>query len=256
MAMDPLSIRQINTPQDPGSKIGGGLADGIGEAIDRLSAKPTGTLPNATTGEFDVIGINPNAPNHGVVHVETHGYGVDLNHNGQYDKGQDAILGMDFDKDGKIDNQEVERTNNLLSAWGGDSDFNHDGKVDKTEQLKGAFYSIQGQKYDTDHDGKLSNDELNASGTQAWVDRDKNGRIDEGETGSVDKIKTGNKLLPNDSKIFEVDPRAHTAEVRTKSPLDKLLNEGQKIKETIKDTAKKAHPKLEHKAREPKTEPK
>ncbi len=209
--MDKLDgLHQIRKPDPNG---GSGRLEDLSEALDRLGSKPVQNLPGSVTGESVVaIGINPNAPNGGVISRENQGYGVDLNDNGHYDRGQDAIIGFDSNHDGKIDQREVEHTNNILSAYGGGSaDTDGDGVVSAKEKLQNASYRAQYAALDKDHDGKLSNSELKAAGAQAWVDHDQDGKIEKGETQDIDHIRTGAGFKGKNSKITELDPNGKTS---------------------------------------------
>ncbi len=208
--MDKLDgLHQIRRP---GPNDDSGRLEDLTDALDRLGSKPVQNLPGAVTGESVLaIGINPNAPNGGVITKENRGYGVDLNDNGRYDAGQDAVLGFDSNRDGTIDQKEIERTNAILQSQGGSADTNNDGHVSAKEKLENFSYRRQYSKLDSDGDGKLSNKELEAGGAQAWVDRDRDGKIDKGENQSIDHIKTSSGFKGKESKITEVDPNGKTS---------------------------------------------
>jgi Ca2+-binding EF-hand superfamily protein len=258
--MDKLDgLHQIRKPDPNG---GSGRLEDLSEALDRLGSKPVQNLPGSVTGESVVaIGINPNAPNGGVISRENQGYGVDLNDNGHYDRGQDAIIGFDSNHDGKIDQREVEHTNNILSAYGGGSaDTDGDGVVSAKEKLQNASYRAQYAALDKDHDGKLSNSELKAAGAQAWVDSDKDGRIDKGETQDISKIKTNGEFFNRkESKITELDPSGKTSvrqkEQIFKSPGFPHITEHGKLGEAIKDAGKNLAEAAKQKV-QPNSEPK
>lgn len=256
--MDKLDgLHQIRRP---GPNDDSGRLEDLTDALDRLGSKPVQNLPGAVTGESVLaIGINPNAPNGGVITKENRGYGVDLNDNGRYDAGQDAVLGFDSNRDGTIDQKEIERTNAILQSQGGSADTNNDGHVSAKEKLENFSYRRQYSKLDSDGDGKLSNKELEAGGAQAWVDRDRDGKIDKGENQSIDHIRTSAGLSGKNSKITEVDPNGKTS-VRQKDEIFKSpgfphITERGKLGEAIKDAGKnladaakqKLQPKPEHK---------
>lgn len=195
-------IRNQGPIGSPGDKLGDNEKKDFKEALSRLNSQPVGNLPDAGVGpaikpgaESIFTAVDPNG---------LPGYGLDLNNNEQYDRGQDAVLGFDSNRDGKLDAQEIVQTNNILAAWGGDNDFNNDGKVDNNEQIQGAGYRARYRGMDKDHDGKLSNDELHQAGAKAWVDRDKDGKVDNNEVQSIDRVHTNDSLFPK--KITEVDP--------------------------------------------------
>ena len=58
------------------------------------------------------------------------GYGLDLNNNGRYDRGQDGVLAFDFNRDGRLDKKELTKSREMLRAFGGNCDLNGDGNVD------------------------------------------------------------------------------------------------------------------------------
>ena len=216
-----------------------GLGDEIGDAIARIGSEETKTLPNATVGQGKVIGINPNAPNGGVLNYDKHGYGVDLNGDGKYTAGQDAVVGLDLNGDGKLSESEVNRSNQILSNWGGDADYNDDGKVSKQEQ---ADYT-RGKQLDRDGDGVLSQSELKKGGAKAWVDRDGDGIIGKGETHEVDKIGRG---LRGSSQIADITPGEDKARVKNKSLFDDIKKDKfpSKLEPKIE---RKLEPKVENK---------
>lgn len=236
----------------------------MGEAFDRLTGQPVQNLPGAVVGEEVLaVGINPNAPNHGVISKENRGFGVDLNDNGRYDAGQDAVLAFDSNHDGTIDKREVERTNAILSAQSGSADTDNDGHVSRAEARANFSYRAQYAGIDKDHDGKLSNTELKAAGAQAWVDSDRDGKIDKGENQDISKIKTGNVFERQETRISEVNPDGkttiHQKQEIFKSPgFPHLIPHGktegklgQAAKEAVKDFAEAAR----HK-QQPASEPK
>jgi hypothetical protein len=257
--MDKLDgLHQIRRP---GPNDDSGRLEDLTEALDRLGSKPVQNLPGSVTGESVVaIGINPNAPNGGVISRENQGYGIDLNDNGHYDRGQDAIIGFDSNHDGRIDQREVEHTNNILSAYGGGSaDADGDGVVSAKEKLQNANYRLQYAALDKDRDGKLNNRELEAAGAQAWVDRDRDGKIDKGENQSIDHIRTSAGFSGKNSKITEVDPNGKTS-VRQKDEIFKSpgfphITERGKLGEAIKDAGKNLLDAAKQKV-QPKSEPK
>ncbi|MEW6283159.1 MAG: hypothetical protein AB1758_31400, partial [Candidatus Eremiobacterota bacterium] len=83
-----------------------------------------GNLPNANVGW------------HGFFN-RTDGYGLDLNNNGRYDRGQDGVLAFDLNRDGKLSGKEIEESRDRLKAFGGNYDFNNDGKVNFCERARG-----------------------------------------------------------------------------------------------------------------------
>ncbi len=177
-----------NQPPDPGQ------ASELSKAYDRLG-NPVQNLPGNVVGETRAPGINTETQ-------QLRGYAVDLNDNGRYDPGQDAVVGLDLNNDGKLDAQEIAKTNAILTSITGDADTNRDGKVSDKEKIDNFNYREQYRKMDRDGDGKVSNFELNAAGAKAWVDKDGDGKIGKDETQSISKINAADK----ESRIAEIDP--------------------------------------------------
>lgn len=121
---------------------------------------------------------------------ETRGFGLDLNNNGRYDAGKDGVLAFDLNKDGKITNDEIEQSRDRLKAFGGDYDFNADGKVSFCEKLKGRALGKQMQGMDHDGDGRLSGAELAQGGGRVLIDRDQNGKFSPWESYSPHSFPT------------------------------------------------------------------
>lgn len=118
------------------------------------------------------------------------GFGVDLNGNGRYDRGSDGVIGFDFNRNGKVDRKEIERSREMLRAFGGSNDLNGDGKTNICEKMKAKSYRKRMQKMDTNRDGRLSTHELAAGGGKVLVDHDRNGRFSRNETYSPFNIPT------------------------------------------------------------------
>jgi EF hand len=138
------------------------------------------------------------------------GYGLDLNGNGRYDKGQDGVLAFDLNHDGKISASEIRESNERLKAFGGNYDLNGDGKVTPCERLKAEGYKKEMQKLDTDGDGKLSASEIERGGGRICVDRNGDGKISPAESFSAYSFP-----MPGfgDCTLGYVDPRNNQASV-------------------------------------------
>lgn len=130
-------------------------------------------LPNATVGQHGFLGLN-----------RTEGFGVDLNQDGRYTRGQDGVLAMDLNRDGRITPDEIEKSREKLKAMGGNFDLNGDGRVTPTERSKGAAYQREMQQYDRNGDGRLSAGEFANAGGRVLVDRNRDGRFDSWESHS------------------------------------------------------------------------
>ena len=112
-----------------------------------------GNLPNANVGQHGFLGL-----------CNTRGYGLDLNNDGRYTRGQDAVLAMDLNRDGKITPQEIQESRQRLNAMGGNFDLNGDGKVSFCERMKGQQYQQQMRCHDRNHDGRLDASEFAGAG--------------------------------------------------------------------------------------------
>ena len=136
------------------------------------------------------------------------GYGLDLDGDGRFTRGKDGVLAFDFDHDGKLSDAELERSNNMLKAYGGDYDTNGDGKVSWIERLVGQRNAADVRRMDKDGDGRLSSWELDQAGGQVWVDRDRDGRVDRGENHSVYDLPGG----WGGRRLNFVDPHCNTSQ--------------------------------------------
>lgn len=104
------------------------------------------------------------------------GYGIDLNGDGRFTQGQDGMLAFDLDRDGQLTRAEVERSNNLLKAFGGNYDFDGDGQVNYREWNQGNRLRSESQAFDRDRDGVLSAWELDQAGGRVFIDQNRDGR--------------------------------------------------------------------------------
>ncbi len=123
-----------------------------------------GNLPYAQVGNGGFLGVGPRA-----------GYGLDLNNNGRYDAGQDGVLAMDLNRDGLVDRGEIEQSRRRLMAFGGNFDFNGDGRVELVEHLQGRHFGAEMSRYDRDRDGRLSPWEFSSAGGRVMVDGNRDG---------------------------------------------------------------------------------
>lgn len=149
-------------------------------ALLRAGGETRYTIPNANVGDGN------------------QGYVVDMNGNGQYNRGQDAIIGLDFDGDGNLSQNEMSRSRAMFGNWGE-------------------------SQYDRNHDGKISNEELNEAGGRSWVDKNRDGKIDSNEVGTVNDFTTNG---PDQHRINELDPSRRRSTVSTEDrpdPLEELI---------------------------------
>lgn len=118
------------------------------------------------------------------------GYGLDLNNNGRYDAGRDGVLGFDFNRNGKIDRQEIERSREALKAFGGNYDLNGDGRTSLCEKIRGNSLQKRMQGVDTNHDGRLSASEIASGGGRVLIDQNRDGNFSCNESFSPFNIPT------------------------------------------------------------------
>lgn len=157
-------------------------------------------LPDATVGQNNFLWFQR----------PEKGYGIDLNGDGQYQAGQDGVLAFDTNKDGKLSKAEIEKSREMLKAFGGNYDFNNDGKVGFWERIKGNSYSNQMKKKDLDGDGRLSSWELNQAGAKVGIDYNGDGKMDQNETFGVNNFPTS---WFGRGGIGYVDPRFNYTQV-------------------------------------------
>lgn len=138
------------------------------------------------------------------------GYGIDLNGNGRYDRGQDGVLAFDLNHDGKIDKQEIEESNQRLKAFGGNYDLDGDGKVNFCERIRGQQYQREMQGLDRDGDGRLSAHELAQGGGRVLIDQNRDGNFQPWEQHSPYNFPTPGF---GQGSIGYVDPRFNTTQV-------------------------------------------
>lgn len=137
------------------------------------------------------------------------GFGLDFNGNGRYDRGQDGVLTFDLNRDGKYDAKDARATNDMMKAATGNFDFNDDGKVSFAERIKGQALRQRFQQLDGNRDGRLDTNEMAQGGGRVWMDRDRDGRVDGGETHSVFNVPSGRFGSPE--RLDFVDPFRQTS---------------------------------------------
>lgn len=111
----------------------------------------------------------------------TSGYGLNLNQQPGHQRGQDGVLVFDMNKDGKYDKKDVQNSNDLMKAAGGNYDFNNDGRTDFLERIRGSALRQQYNRMDTNRDGRLDTNELANAGGKVWVDHSRGGGVSQNE---------------------------------------------------------------------------
>lgn len=136
-------------------------------------------LPNSTVGQHGFLGTQ-----------QTQGYGLDLNRSGRYEAGRDGVLAFDLNRDGRVSPQEIQRSNQMLNAAGGNLDQNGDGRVTPCERIQGRQMQNQVGRMDQNGDGRLSNWELQNAGARVLVDSNRDGQSQPWEQHSVNNFPT------------------------------------------------------------------
>ena len=145
------------------------------------------------------------------------GYGIDLNRNGRFDKGQDGVLMFDMNRDGKYDKTDVSKTNDLMKAATGNFDFNGDGRIDRMERIQGRRYQQQFARMDRNRDGRLDTHEMNSAGGRVWIDHSKGGGIGKNEVHSVYNIPS--PFIGGSSRTLSyVDPFSGVSQTHSNGP--------------------------------------
>lgn len=123
------------------------------------------------------------------------GYAVDVNGNGRYDRGADAVVVVDGNGDGRISEPEAQGSANIMKSMTNNFDFDNDGKVADHEAtygnaLRQHFYN----RVDSNRDGRVTAQEMERGGVSLWVDRNADGAISEGEGQSISQLPGGGRL--------------------------------------------------------------
>lgn len=103
------------------------------------------------------------------------GFGVDLDGDGRFQRGSDGILAYDFNRNGRFDGNEAMQTNVMLKVARGNFDLDGNGKV-------GFMEAIASRKMQKRFESQIRSGEL---GANLWVDRDGDGKLDQGEANRV-----------------------------------------------------------------------
>jgi len=160
-------------------------------------------LPNANVGQHGFLGMQT-----------TNGYALDTNGDGRYTRGQDGVIGMDLNRDGRVSPQEIEGSQQRLQSMGGNFDLNHDGRTSVCERMKGSGYQREMNQYDSNHNGRLEANELSRAGGRVMVDSNRDGKFQQWEQHSPYNFPTGGY---GQGRLNYVDPFCNTNSVNHQS---------------------------------------
>lgn len=193
MGMPPMGMPPMGMPQ------GGFAPAGGGEYQRTLQDSYTGGVSFGNGGGL-LGGLRPNE-----------GFGLDFNRNGRYDRGRDGVLVFDTNRDGRYDQKDVQRTNDIMKAAGGNMDFNNDGKVSFGERIKGAVLKAKFRQMDMNRDGRLDSNEIAQGGGRVWMDQNRNGQVNLGETSSPFNVPSNGRFGPTERLDYASPFSSHTS---------------------------------------------
>lgn len=113
------------------------------------------------------------------------GYGLDFNNDGQFGR-NDGVLTFDMNNDGKNTGKEIADSRQILDVLSGNRDLDHDGKVGGFEgmiadKMKAKFE----EKYNTDGQAGLSQQELQQAGARVLTDQNGDGKFESNTVNNV-----------------------------------------------------------------------
>jgi hypothetical protein len=111
-----------------------------------------------------------------------------------------GVIVFDNFQDGVIDDQDLETSEHIHKAFSGNGDLNDDGRVDWGEHLRANSFRHRMVAWDTNQNGRLDSDELNAVGTRVWTDNG-DGHVSDDELAlvgpTVSITATGGRIEPD-----------------------------------------------------------
>ena len=124
--------------------------------------------------------------------IKNHGFGVDLDGDGQFQGNRDGVLAFDINKDGKVDQMEVNESNRRLKLLMSNEPIKHQNGILKgTTDLKAEAERAELRKqYDKDGDGKLNAYELQVAGGKMLVDSNQDGKFEATEAQDLRALRT------------------------------------------------------------------
>lgn len=140
----------------------------------------------------------------------TQGYALDQNRNGRFDRGRDAVLVFDMNRDGRYDDTDVQNTRNMMRAATGDIDFNNDGYQSLSERMQGATLRAQYSRMDRNRDGVLNTHEIAGGGGKGWIDHSRGGAISNNELYSPFSMPNASGWGPS-QRLDAVNPFARVS---------------------------------------------
>ena len=194
----------------------GGYGGYGGYGCYRPSPRPVFGRVHQNHGNLDGVYVRPSGPR-GLLGALTgnnnrhsaRGYGIDLNGNGRYDRGRDGILAFDYNRDGKYDNKEINRSREMMRALSGTNDVNGDGKVGCFEKLKAKGLRAQARKMGIrqNRNGGINKYSLSRAGGRVLIDHNRDGKFTGCESRGHSLFNLPNNRGFGPSQLDFVNPR-------------------------------------------------
>lgn len=187
------------------AQVGKTLGQAAAQAAEKMPAPQWDTYaPSSGQVQTREASRNPFSSDWG-----SRGYSVDVNGNGVFDRGADAVIVLDYNGDGRLEDHEISATGDMMRSMRNDYDFDNDGSVSNQEARMGYFHRQRFGQLDLNRDGRLSNDELSRGGAHAWQDHNGDGRVGSYEAKSVSSISVPGGM----GRIEQVDPYSGRTQV-------------------------------------------
>ena len=159
---------------------------GYGNYQNMMPQRPVFGHTQQLHGNLDGVHVRPSGPR-GLLgsllgndnRNSAQGYGIDLNQNGRYDRGQDGVLGFDYNRDGKISNKEIKGSREMMRALSGTNDVNGDGKVGCFEKLKAKGLRNKARRMGLfqNRNGSINKHSIARAGGRVLIDHNRDGKF-------------------------------------------------------------------------------